>query len=307
MPKNYVYLMLTVAIWGGTFVAVKIIVADISPLVGAFLRFLLASLCLIPVLIYKERWNALVSLRDIPLLVLLGLSGVTFYNIFFFNGLSLTTSINGGLIIAFSPVLTTVLSPFVLGEKLKLRQFFGFLISLSGVIYIITKGSLFLLASLQVNKGDIFISGGAFCWSIYSMGGKIATRKYSPLLSTTYACALGTLFLLIAALPQLQRFTLEQLTYRSMIALIYMGVIASALSFVWWYEGIKKIGASQAAIFQNFIPVFSALFSVMILGEKFRMYHLLGAVLVILGVIISNQRSREKEELLPNGTRMERL
>lgn len=287
---TYMFLMLTVAIWGGTFVAVKIIVADVAPLVGAFLRFLLASLCLIPVLIYKEKSTALVSKRDLPLLILLGLSGITFYNFFFFNGLAMTSSINGGLIIAFSPVLTTVLSPFILGENLRLRQVLGFVISLSGVIFIISKGSLSLLASLQVNKGDIYISAGAFCWSVYSMGGKIATRKYSPLLSTTYACMLGTFFLLIAAFPQLQSFSLQQLTYKSMTALIFMGVVASALSFVWWYDGIKKIGASKAAIFQNFIPVFSALFSVLILGEKFKIYHFSGAVLVILGVLISNQK-----------------
>ena len=303
----YVLLMLTAAIWGGTFVAVKIIVADIQPLVGAFLRFLLASLFLVPVLIYKEKSNALVSLRNIPFFILLGLSGITFYNFFFFNGLVMTSSINGGLIIAFSPVLTTVLSPFILGEKLRLRQVLGFIISLSGVVFIISKGSLSLLTSLQVNKGDLFISGGAVCWSVYSIGGKIATKKQSPLLSTTYACVSGTIFLFIAAFPQLQTFSLQQLTYRSVIALLFMGVVASALSFVWWYEGIKKIGASQAAIFQNFIPVFSALFSVLILGERFRFYHFLGAVLVIMGVIISNQRKWEKGELSPNETQIERL
>jgi len=289
VTRTYILLVCTVSIWGASFVAAKYAVAELPPLVAAFFRFLLASACLCPVLAWREGKAGLPKVRDLPLMVLLALTGVVLYNYFFLNGSLSTSAINGSLIVANSPAISTGLSALLLKERVKPRQIAGLIISLAGVVLIITKGSMGFLVEMDFNHGDLLFVGGVFSWTLYTIASRVATRRLSPLSSTTYACVIGTVMLFPLAYPGLNFHSLSALTYKGFLGVAFLGVAASALSFVWWNEGLKKIGVSRAVTFHNLTPVTAAVLSVILLGERFHYFHLLGAVLVISGVYLSTK------------------
>lgn len=280
----YLLLILTTVIWGGTFVAAKVIVAGMHPLIAASTRFILAFLVLLPLMLFYEGANAKIRLRDIPILSALGATGIFLYNIFFFYGLQRTTAMNGSLLVAAGPAITAVFSALFLKEKLSLKQVLGFIISLVGVLVIVTKGSPGVLMKLQVNSGDLMLAVSTTSWSVYSILGKVAVGRFNPLISTTYAFGFGAVFLTLFAAPLWSKETFVQFTPVVIYCLLFLAVIASALCFVIWFRGIERIGASKAAIFQNIVPLSASTLAIILLGEELRAFHLIGAVFILGGV-----------------------
>lgn len=284
--KTYILLILVPLFWGGAFTAGKLAVGEVPPFTVAFLRFFLAAICLIPVMLIWDPTGWKLKLNQLPPLILLGLSGVFAYNALFFSGLMHTTAISGSLIIAANPMATSILSALVLKEKFSAKQILGILISFSGVLFVITKGSLETLTTQSFNIGDLMMIGAMLSWAIYSIVGKKVMDGLSAITSTTYAIIIGTIFFLPFLLYELRSFSLSQVPPASWLAIIYMSLFASVLGFVWWYQGIKKIGAAKAAIFVNLVPIFS-IFIASFFGEQVLVVQLLGAALVISGVYLT--------------------
>lgn len=292
-----VYLKLTTSAccWGGSFVAGKIIVQYLSPAVAAALRFTLAFLVLAAILIAKEGRQAWVHPREWLLLLSSAITGVVLYNLFFFTGLIYTSSINGALIVATGPVITTLMSALFFKEGVISRQVFGLFLSIVGVGVIVSHGSVSAIIGLNFNKGDLIIVGAVFVWSIYTIIGKEVTKRWSSLLATTYACGLGALILWIVSIPQLPQVQWQNIGLPVILSLVFLALFASALAFVFWYDGVGQVGASRAAVFQNVVPVSSAFFSVILLGDKIQLFHGLGAALILYGVYLANLQRKTKD------------
>ncbi|RYD05376.1 hypothetical protein N752_08515 [Desulforamulus aquiferis] len=171
---SYLMLICATVSWGGAFVAAKVVVGELHPLVAATGRFWLAFFCLLPFMLWKERGKAKVALKDWPILIFLGLTGVFLYNVLFFKGLQISAAMDGSLLVACGPVFTVVLSGIILKERINIRQALGFIISLTGVIVIVTKGHPASLVGWDLNPGDIMLTISVLAWSLYSIGGKIA-------------------------------------------------------------------------------------------------------------------------------------
>ncbi len=297
------YFMLTLATvaWGGAFVAAKMVVTELHPLVAAVARFWLAFLCLIPFMLWKERGKVGVSLQDWPVLIFLGFSGIFLYNILFFNGLRISAAMDGSLLVACGPVLTAILSALVLKECLNFRQAMGFLVSLGGVVVIVTKGVPSALLAWDINPGDIMLTCSALTWSFYSVGGKIIMKRLSPVVSTTYAMGIGAAMLTLAAMPQLAEDPFANVTQTSVLGLGYLAVMASALGFVFWFEGIKRVGAGKASIFQNIVPLSGACLSILLLGERLQTFHPIGAMLILGGVYMVTKPARVAKAVITAG------
>lgn len=281
---SYLMLVLATVAWGGAFVAAKLVVTELHPMVAAVARFWLAFLCLVPFMLWKEKGRAKVALQDWPYLIFLGFTGIFLYNILFFNGLRISAAMDGSLLVACGPVLTAILSVIFLKEKLIIRQALGFLVSLGGVVVIVTKGAPSALLAWDVNPGDIMLTVSVLSWSFYSVGGKVVMKRLSPVVSTTYAMGIGAAMLTLAALPQLAEQPFANATQTSVLSLGYLAVIASALGFVLWFEGIKRVGAGKASIFQNIVPLSGAVLSILLLGEQLQSFHPIGALLILGGV-----------------------
>lgn len=294
--KNIIsYLMLACATtaWGGAFVAAKMVVTELPPLIAAAARFWLAFLCLLPFMLWKEKGKPKVTLRDWPILIFLGFTGIFLYNVLFFNGLKIAAAMDGSLLVACGPVLTAVLSALVLKEKLNFRQAMGFLVSLGGVVVIVTKGNPAALLSWDINPGDIMLTISALTWSFYSVGGKVAMKRLSPVVCSTYPLGIGAAMLTLVAAPQLSLDSFAKVSMISVLGLTYLAVIASALGFVLWFEGINRVGAGRASIFQNIVPLSGALLSIMLLGEHLEIFHPIGAVLILGGVYMVSKPQRK--------------
>lgn len=291
--KIYLKLIISAICWGGAFVAAKYVVLELPPSVAAALRFTLAFLVLLVFLIAKEGRNAWVHPKDWLLLWAAALTGIVFYNLFFFTGLIYTSPINGSLLVATGPVITTIISGLFLKEQINRRQILGLFLSIVGVIIIISRGSWDTLLKLSFNRGDLLIACAVIGWSLYTIIGKATAKHWSSLLSTTYACGLGALILWVVALPQLGQVEWQEVGMVTIGATAFLAIFASAIGFVFWYDGVGYIGASRAAIFQNLVPAFSALFSFILLNERILLFHWIGAASILYGVYLANKRARD--------------
>ncbi len=283
---HYLFLFLTAMMWGGAFVAAKFVVLEMHPLVAAAVRFSISFLFLLPFFLRWEGLKNLPKLRDLPVLLLLAATGVFLYNALFFYGMRTSAATDGALVIASSPMITAIISFFVLKERFGPGQLLGFFLCLAGVTVIITKGSLSVLAALAVNQGDLMLFGCAVSWAVYSVAGKIATGRMTPLASSTFSNGLGAVMLLIAAGPFLPRQSFLDLSPATIGSMLFLAVFASGVAFVFWLVGVNKVGAGRTSIFVNMVPVWSALLGVLFLGERLALFHLVGAVLTLGGVYL---------------------
>jgi len=290
----YIKLFLSVLFFGGTFIAGRIMSANLPPFTSAFLRFLLASILLL--LIAMKTYGGLPKLKPLQILLIISMSitGIVGYNFFFFSGLKLITASRASMIIALNPSIITIFSMILFKDKLTKIKIAGIMLSLTGALIVISRGNLMEVFQGKIGLGELFILACALCWSSFTVLGKIVTKQLKPIIAITYACLVGTFILLVPAimeheLPHFLNYHLE--VWASVFALGFFG---TALAFTWFYEGIEKIGPTQAGIFINFVPVFATALSVLILNEKLYPSLLIGAVFVVSGVFLNNYRPNSK-------------
>lgn len=280
----YLKLILVALFWGGTFIATRIAAQTFEPFMGASFRYIIASIILIP-MAWKTNRNFLkVNRKQFFQLCLLGFSGIFAYNFFFFKGLKLVPASHGALLVALNPIMVMLFSSWRYGEKIKTTSIAGMLISMMGVALVISRGNLWELFS-SFQWGDAFMLGCPVTWAMYTLAGKDALKTTTPLQASTWASLTGCAMLLLFA--GTETFP-DFVPGKVWIALAYLGIIGTVLAFVWYYEGVMKLGVTKTAIFNNLVPVFALILSVFILKEQVHMYTYIGAAFVISGVVIIN-------------------
>jgi len=287
----YLKLILTMAIWGGTFIAGRIAVQTMGPLSVAFCRFAIASLTLLVLSYGLDGKLPRLQRRHLPWVALLGLSGVFFYSIFFFGGLQTIEAGRAALIVALNPVVIAIVASLVFREPLTRLKLAGIATSLVGATIIISKGNLTTLLSQGIGRGDLLLLGCVASWVVYTLTGKRVMRELSPLVATTYACLFGTAALLIVALHEGLVQTWMQVAPAAWVGVLYLGMLGTAAGFLWYYEGVQAIGSAKASIFINLVPVFAIAFATVLLGEPITLPLLLGGGLVVTGVYFTNRSS----------------
>ncbi|QXE90148.1 DMT family transporter [Geomonas subterranea] len=300
----YLKLVLTTFFWGGTFVAARLAVKEAPPFFAAATRFAVAAACLIALTAWyarreKKPFPAPRSVRESGLLLSLGLTGIFCYNALFFTGLKLTTATSGALIVAINPLLTAVISALWLRERVSLTQGMGLMVSLLGVCVVISKGSWAVLAGFAFNKGDLIMLGAPLCWALYSILGKKALATFTPLAATAYASLFGAALLLPAALVEHAALggPWPSFSWVGWLAILQLALLGTVVGFVWWYQGVGRIGASRAAVFVNLVPFFGALQAALVLGERVVLPQLCGGLLVVAGVYWGSRVNGEKQQV----------
>ncbi len=284
----YVLLILTAFFWGGTFVAGRILAAQIPPLSSSFLRFFIASLALALILLVGRNMPGLPTRQQWPKLILLGFTGVFSYNIFFFTGLQQISAGRAALIIATTPLIITMMSALVYKEKLSFTKISGILISLTGALFVISNGHLSLLFTGGFGQGELAIIGCVLSWTAYTIFGRSVLIEISPLNAVFYSSVAGSMMLLLPAVYEGLPGLLFSISTESWGALAYLGIFGTALGFTWYYRGINAIGTARAAVFINMVPVFALLLSWLVLSETFKLSVIVGGFLVLGGVKLAN-------------------
>jgi len=288
--RIYGLLTLVGLIWGASFVAARVLVATTPPLTAALLRFLLSTAILLPWLKLAETGDPRPRRRDWLLFAFLGLTGVALYNVGFFFGLKYNEAGAGALIIACNPLVIALFSVLFLGESLRPAHLAGLTLSFTGVGLVAVRGSLERLVALDFAGPHLWLAGAVLAWASFSVAGKVAMRRYSPLACITAACSFGCLFLLPAAATEwpawLRQGGPASLGPTEWGCLLFLAVFVTVLAFVWWYSGIARIGAARAAVFINLVPLSAMVMGAVWLGESVLPYHLVGALLILGGVLL---------------------
>ena len=282
----YIKLIVTMAIWGGTFVVGKIITSNLDPFAAGLGRFASASIFLWLLNSYRKEKLVRLNFKQILLVILLGLSGILAYNLCFFLGLREITASRAGLIIALNPICITIASRIFFQEKLTWLKLIGILVSLLGAVLIITEGNVKNIIQVGISQGELLILGCVVSWVVYSLIGKLAMRELPTLTVTTYSIWSGTVFLIPFTIWENDH--LPQINFLVILGLLYLGILATVVAFNWYYAGIREIGASKAAIFINLVPMFATIFGTVFLQESLTAIALTGGILVILGVSLVN-------------------
>jgi len=275
--------------WGGTFVAGRAVAQQIDPFSAAFLRFVVASFFLLAFVWRSGGTMPKLLPKDILLVILLGLSGVFSYNILFFSGLKTVTASRASLIIASNPAFIALFSSLFFRERLDLLKIVGICLSMSGAVVVISRGNPLALLDGNVGWGEVSIFGCVLSWVAYSLIGKAALKRLTPLIAVTYSCVIGAALLLLPACARGLGHHLTHFSVTVWLGVFYLGFFGSALGFFWYYQGIKAIGPSRAGVFINIVPVCAVFFAYLMLHEALDRSLLIGAILVVIGVYCTNK------------------
>ena len=277
--------------WAGNFTIGKFaFLENIPPFSLAFLRWSLVWIILIP-FTYKEIFKLKHKIKkNLSLFFVLGFTSVCIFTSFTYNALNYTQVINASLFNTAIPV-TIILVCFLLKiEKTNIFQISGLLISVLGILAIITRLDLNILLSLNFNKGDLFMIGAIIAWGIYSAYLRKRTFDVSLLSLVHIICTFGLVFLFpLFILDVLQDKTIE-ISSNLFYILIYIAIFPSIGSYYCWAGAVSIIGANRAGIFLSLIPLFSTIFAILFFNEKFLFFHFIGSVLIILGLFLSNKK-----------------
>lgn len=282
----YIRLVLTTLFWAGVFHVGKYAVAFVSPLYAAAWRFTLAALVLIPVIALIDGWSLAALKRNAFGLAVMSAVGVFGFNASLFYGLRHTSAVNGALIMAFTPALTALCSALINREPLLRHQLLGLAFGIVGVIVVVSKGSWRVLSGLSFSIGDLLILLAALCWAVYPVIPKRFVKGMSTLQITGSTIAGGAALLTLFAIQTTPAF-FAMPPWPVALGIVFMGLFGSVLAYLWWNQGVQRLGATSVASFLNLVPMFTALIGVA-LGQPVTAAQICGAVLVIVGVAYSS-------------------
>jgi drug/metabolite transporter (DMT)-like permease len=300
LKKSLVYLslILTTLLWGLNVVAIKFLVSGGRPLSITSIRLLLAGLLLGAIVIFSGNWKKL-SWRQFRLLLACSFFGTFLHHFFLALGLSKTTAVNGSLILALDPLATTLIAFLVLGDRITLIRLSGIILGLIGVLAIFLTD--LMPFNLVIGIGDVLIILAMIFQSIAYVLIKLVVETVQVTQVTMIAVLCGGLGLLPVAyfLEGSVPFTaIMDFSPSLWLLLLSSAWIAISLGNMLWNNGIRHLGPGQTVIFSNMIPLYGMLGSMLFLHEAVRWSHLVGAFLIITGVLLGSgllgQREVEK-------------
>jgi drug/metabolite transporter (DMT)-like permease len=288
MKIKVYFMLLGFAIFtGATFNLAKYSIHYFSAAGAAGWRFGVAAVLMISILGMKRSIKRQNIRKYGCLYLLLGFIGVFGFNAFFFLGMKYTSPLNGALIMAANPLVTTILSYLILKTPITKKQSVGIAFALLGVILVLTKGSWAVLTTNSLSIGDAFILLGNICWALYGVLGRKYLHNSSSMETTTYTMFVGAILLILISLFTPSPQALSNVTVSAWGAILFMAVFTSVLGYLWWNKGMETIGAGQTSVFFNLVPVVTMVISV-ITGTPVSFVQIAGTIFVILGVLTSS-------------------
>ena len=288
--RTYFPLILAMLAWGSLYPVSKHLMTGISPLFLAFIRYLTATVALLPFFIIEiSRNNNRFTFKSLTLFTISGFFGVALFAVLLFLGISLTTASKGSILTNTQPVFTAILAPLLLKESLSGVQATGIFTGLIGIFLVVSGGDLgFFSGGNSVLTGSLLLLGASVSMCLYSIILKSSIITYGGIVSTWFSMAAGTLILFIINISTgLSDFKLiTELNYGDLFLIIYMGIIATALAYLLFNLSLKKIDVIRATGFKFLIPVSGVSLSVIFLGERPAIASYAGILIVIFSIFL---------------------
>ncbi len=290
----YLKLLFCVFAWGASFIATKVALRELSPVSLVWLRFLIGVIIL-GAAVYSRKQLSLPGWKDLGYLALLGFIGITFHQWLQSTALLTAQATTTGWIVATSPIFIALLGWLFLKEKLGWLRSAGIALAALGVLLVVSQGNLLSLASGHFGSaGDVLILISALNWAVFSVLSRSGLKRFPAARMMFYVMAIGWLLssLLFLAVPGqaghgLNEFT--HLTLNAWLGIGFLGVICSGISYVFYYDALQVIPASQAGVFLYLEPLVTLVVAAILLGEPLLVISLLGGVVILLGVWMVNR------------------
>ncbi len=281
---------LAALVWSGNFVIARSIHADISPVQLSFFRWLTATIVVLPFAFraVTAEWKIIRS--NGLYFFWVALFGISLFNTLIYVAGHFTSAINLALIgTTSSPIMSVMLARIFLKERIGWLKIAGMVVCIAGILILLTKGNIRHDAEMEISKGDAWVLGAAFCFAVYNILARKKPSSVSPVSFLFTIFFLGTLILLPVFLWQ-QGGAPFVISKQLVLAVLYLGIGASAFCYLIWNRSIAILGAGRTALFGNLIPIFSTMEAIIWLKEQFQWFHLAGMCLVFGGLLLSNLR-----------------
>ena len=287
----YIFLILATLLWSGNFIVGKSAsFFEIPPFTLNFNRWTFAWLILAPFTlkeIYRSKSHIFKNLKYV---LILGVTSITLFNSIVYYSLQFTQVISGVLMISTIPVMIILFSSLLKIEKTNFFQLIGVFFSMLGVVVIVSQLNLEKIKELSFNKGDLSIIIAMLSWALYSALLKRKKLELSQLSLLQVIISAGLVFLLPVYLVEMNSGRRVALELPFFLTLSYVVLFPGLAAFICWIKGIAIIGANRSGIFLHLMPIFSTILAIIIFKEKFMIYHLIGAMLIITGIGLSSKK-----------------
>ena len=284
----HVVLTLATMMWAGHTIAARISVNEISPMLLMELRWILCLLVLI-VFCRKQLISQLPAVRErLGWVFMMGAFGMAGFTVFFILAAQHTTAVNLGITQGSIPAFVMLIGLVVLRTKISLLQICGLALSLAGVVLLVSGGSFSVIKSVQFNVGDLLMLIACLCYAGYTVG---LSRRIvmSPVLMLAFFSAAAVVTLTISTAIEYAQGSLVMPGLKGWLIVIYCAIFPSLLAQVLFMRGVELAGSNRAGLYVNLVPVFAALFAVIILGEVMYFYHILSLAFVLGGIYMAER------------------
>jgi drug/metabolite transporter (DMT)-like permease len=301
----YLLLTLTPLFWACNWIIGRGLHSDIPPMAMTFFRWLFAILILAPFAWPHVRRDWPVIRRNWKTMLALGAIGVGTHNGLAYLGLNYTTATNGVILNSFIPVMIISLSWIFLRERLAPVQVAGVLVSLAGVLTILSEGSVGTLLGFRMNVGDIFIILSMFMWAVYTIGLRWRPAGVNVMSFLLVVSVIGDACVLPLWLGEMALGRHVHWSWTNLGALVAVALFSSVLAYIFWNRGVEAIGANVAGLFVHLMPVFGVVLAWLFLGERLAPFHVAGIALILAGIWVTSRfggKRIETDEVAAVGT-----
>jgi drug/metabolite transporter (DMT)-like permease len=281
-----VLLILANLFWAGNYICGKYVIGTMQPIQINFLRWLIAAMILFPLaqVIEKPKWKTI--WREWKMLLVLSVLGIIGYNILLYEALYFTTSLDAALINSVNPAMIAIFAAWLLKEKLSKVNVLGLVVSLIGVLLVLTHGNLLRVFAINYNTGDLFMLMVIISWTFYTLLSN-RIKGLPPIGATAVTVVLSLLLMLPFFIYSNFNWSFTPATT---LGILYLALFPSVGSLLFWNIGVPVVGSSHAGIFLNLITVFTAIISIL-LGNGINFFQIIGGIVVIFGVYLTNKKS----------------
>jgi drug/metabolite transporter (DMT)-like permease len=283
-------LVLANLLWSANWVIGRALREAFDPFALNFWRWSVAVVALAPFALPLLAGKGALIRRHAGLLALLALTGVVLFQSFVYIGLRTTTAINGVLLNSSGPLFILLASWAIDRQGASARQVAGMLVSLAGIVVIITRGEPARLLEFELHAGDAWVLAAMPVWGVYSVALRRMPRELAGVPSLFMMCVAGVAMLAPA-------FALEALASpprwpaaAEAAGVLYLGLGASVVAFFCWNRGVSVLGAASAGFTMHLLPAFGTVLAMILLGEKFGAFHAAGIATIVAGVILASTR-----------------
>jgi len=285
------FLILASSIWGGMYVVVKILVAVIPPIELVWMRYLIAFIALVIIgLVTKQNWR--IKKQHFGLIIAIAIIGYVISIVTQETGTMLSSAQMGAIITSTTPAFMVVFASVILKESLTFKKAISVSLATIGVITIVGIDNIDMSSTL----GGISLIIAALTWALMSVLIKRLPSEYSQIVVTTYATLIAVVVLTPFVITKLPQIEMNELTKPTIWGgLIYLGVISTSTAFLLWNRGLQMLNASSGGVFFFFQPVFGTLLGWLILGETISITFWIGSILILFGVLIVINDSKEEQ------------